>query len=256
MNTNHFNRIPAMGLALIFGIALMFSSCSSSNDVASSHFLQKRKHRPGVHLSWGNKPQTKQHALVQKEVSKKERQLALAADEALMEKPSQASTDSLKVEQATVPVIVKPKKLQTQVVKALVKRPVLQKIAMQGLLTKSAKAKNWLEVDDPIESDKKNSDKSLLGKLALIAGILSVLCLLLAPFLWLFIFTPLALIPFLLSIVSGAFAVITGGYSYSKDREENGKIGLILGAITLGSYLAVLLFIVVVIILVLINFSR
>jgi hypothetical protein len=254
LNTFNFTRIPAMGLALIFGVALMFSSCSSSNDVASSHFLQKRKHRPGVHLNWGNKHQVKQHAQVQKEDLKKEQHLVLEADNVLVEKPTQKVPDSLLAERSAESVFTKPKKLPAHMLQVLAKRPALQKMATQKMLTKSTRAKSWLEGDDPIASDEKESSHTLLGNLALIAGILSMICLVLAPALWLFFFTPLALIPFLLSLLSGVFGVIAG--SLSKPQDRNGKIGLILSAITLGTYLATLLFIVVLIIVVLINFSR
>lgn len=245
MTTFIFKRIPAIGLALIFGLSLLFSSCSSSNDVASSHFLQKRKHRPGVHLNRGKKHLNRQHAQAQKEGRKTREHLELTAD-VLNEKAIQTAPDSLKA--MKLPVLKKRKKLLEEIVRVHAKRPILQKIAPKQFQKKSLTSEIKLNKDEPF-GKKKEGRNSTLGNLAFIAGVISIICLALASVLWIALLSPLALIPFLLSIVSGIVGVITG--SLTMKEQKSGKVGLILSTITLGLYgLIVLLFIVLYLIIV------
>jgi hypothetical protein len=234
---NHLARLPVMGLMLFFGLVLVLGSCSS-NDVASSHFLQKRKHRPGVHLNWGNQHQTKQHAQVQKEDLKKEQHLVLEADDVLVEKPTQKVPDSLVAERSAESVFIKRKKLPLGLLHVLSKGPAFQKMAAQQLLSQPRKARRELNEGDPIEKENE-SESSKLGTVALIAGIISVFCFLLGILLVFTMLASIAFIPILLAFVSGIVGLITGSLSMYED--QSGKIGLILSAITLGVFLLLFL---------------
>lgn len=224
-------RASFLGLLLIFGLVLMFSSCSSSNDVASSHFLQKRKHRPGVHLNWSKKHyHTKQHAQAQKGVCKAGEEIELA-DKGQRGKPIKAISNPVTAKHNAEPI--QPKKLIEQLPQVIAKRPVLQKNAPIQLKIKSTKKLSHLDEGDPIEKDSE-SKGSRLGTLALIAGAISLCCLLLAALLFLTALASIAFIPFLLALVAGLVGLITGSLSMNED--QRGKIGLILSLITIGAF--------------------
>ncbi len=217
-------------------ISFVFSSCSSSNDVASSHLLQKRKHRSGFHLNLGSN----QHKPT-KSIDLSEKQMEIA-----QKSPSDSPEDIRSLDEAKPPKSdnFRSKKLVRQIAELKAKKKRVQRELGQVLENVDTKfqRKKVEHIDDDPYFDK---NREIMATIALIFGVASILLIIPA----IAVTGPAGLIIFGLSFVASIAAMVLGGIT--KKDFLLGQIGFILGIIIMITYIIILLLIIIVVILLL-----
>ena len=217
-------------------ISFVFSSCSSSNDVASSHLLQKRKHRSGFHLNLGSN----QHKPT-KSIDLPEKQMEIA-----QRSPSDSPEDIRSLDEAKPPKSdnFRSKKLVRQIAELKAKKKRVQREFGQVLENVDTKfqRKKVERIDDDPYFDK---NREIMATIALIFGVASILLIIPA----IAVTGPAGLIIFGLSFVASIAAMVLGGIT--KKDFLLGQIGFILGIIIMITYIIILLLIIIVVILLL-----
>ena len=217
-------------------ISFVFSSCSSSNDVASSHLLQKRKHRSGFHLNLGSN----QHKPT-KSIDLPEKQMEIA-----QKSPSDSPEDIRSLDEAKPPKSdnFRSKKLVRQIAELKAKKKRVQREFGQVLENVDTKfqRKKVERIDDDPYFDK---NREIMATIALIFGVASILLIIPA----IAVTGPAGLIIFGLSFVASIAAMVLGGIT--KKDFLLGQIGFILGIIIMITYIIILLLIIIVVILLL-----
>ncbi len=217
-------------------ISFVFSSCSSSNDVASSHLLQKRKHRSGFHLNLGSN----QHKPT-KSIDLSEKQMEIA-----QKSPSDSPEDIRSLDEAKPPKSdnFRSKKLVRQIAELKAKKKRVQREFGQVLENVDTKfqRKKVERIDDDPYFDK---NREIMATIALIFGVASILLIIPA----IAVTGPAGLIIFGLSFVASIAAMVLGGIT--KKDFLLGQIGFILGIIIMITYIIILLLIIIVVILLL-----
>ncbi len=228
MGLIRFHKAALLVAVLI--TSFLFSSCSSNNDVASSHLLQKRKHRSGFHLNLGSN----QHKPT-KSIDLPERQMEIA------EKPPSVSPEDI----GSLDEIKPPKnknlraeKLVRHIVELKAKKKRVQRELGQVLENVDTKfqRKKVEHIDDDPYFDK---NREIIATIALIFGVASILLIIPA-----FAVSGAAgFVIFGLSFVASIAAMVLGGIT--KKDFLLGQIGFILGIITMIVYIIILLLIII-----------
>jgi len=209
--------------------SFLFSSCSS-NDVASSHLLQKRKHRSGFHLNLGSN----QHKPT-KSIDLPEKQMEIAE-----KTPSDSPEDigSLDEAKSAENKNFRSKKLVRNIVELKAKKKRVQRELGQVLENVDTKfqRKKVEHIDDDPYFEK---NREIIATIALIFGVVSILLIIPA-----FAVSGAAgFVIFGLSFVASIAAMVLGGIT--KKDFLLGQIGFILGIITMIVYIIILVLIII-----------
>jgi hypothetical protein len=229
-------RFHRATLCIAVLITSFLFSCCSSNDVASSHLLQKRKHRSGFHLNLGSN----QHKPT-KSIDLPEKQMEIA-----QKSPSDSPEDIRSLDEAKPPKSdnFRSKKLVRQIAELKAKKKRVQREFGQVLENVDTKfqRKKVERIDDDPYFDKNGE---IMATIALIFGVASILLIIPA----IAVTGPAGLIIFGLSFVASIAAMVLGGIT--KKDFLLGQIGFILGIIIMITYIIILLLIIIVVILLL-----
>jgi hypothetical protein len=229
-------RFHRATLCIAVLITSFLFSCCSSNDVASSHLLQKRKHRSGFHLNLGSN----QHKPT-KSIDLPEKQMEIA-----QKSPSDSPEDIRSLDEAKPPKSdnFRSKKLVRQIAELKAKKKRVQREFGQVLENVDTKfqRKKVERIDDDPYFDK---NREIMATIALIFGVASILLIIPA----IAVTGPAGLIIFGLSFVASIAAMVLGGIT--KKDFLLGQIGFILGIIIMITYIIILLLLIIVVILLL-----
>lgn len=231
-------------------LALMATSCSTSNDVVSTNIIQKRKHRSGYHLNLGSQ---KSVASVDRKSAATPEENSVSATpttkESSAEKRNEANASEKQVSKLARRAIISKAKASLND-GSLIPRSIRRRSTKKHIQTEENGPMS-AESAFPSEEDE-NSSSETESVIALIAGILA----------WVFAGVGFAvnfvLPPFglLFSVGALALAIIAFVYgSRTKNEEALGMFGFILGLIYLILAAIALLLLILIFVIVIIAFS-